>query len=77
MTAVLAGAREVIATRLAGKVEASYKDEKELVTTADQKSDAAILAVFQERLPAIDPEISFPSGRIGRHGQPRGENRGG
>jgi 3'-phosphoadenosine 5'-phosphosulfate (PAPS) 3'-phosphatase len=59
VTAVLAGAREVVEARLAGKVEASYKDEKELVTTADRKSDAAILAVFQERLPAIDPEISF------------------
>ncbi|HEY4084574.1 MAG TPA: inositol monophosphatase family protein [Bryobacteraceae bacterium] len=71
VTAVLAGAREVIATRLAGKVEASYKDEKELVTTADQKSDAAILAVFQERLPAIDPEISFhleESGITGNRG---------
>lgn len=59
MTAVLAGAREVVSARLAGTVEASYKDEKELVTTADQRSDAAILAVFQERLTAIDPEISF------------------
>jgi 3'-phosphoadenosine 5'-phosphosulfate (PAPS) 3'-phosphatase len=59
VSAVLAGGREVIATRLAGKVEASYKDEKELVTTADQKSDAAILAVFQKQLPPIDPEISF------------------
>jgi 3'-phosphoadenosine 5'-phosphosulfate (PAPS) 3'-phosphatase len=71
VTAVLAGAREVIATRLAGTVEASYKDEKELVTTADQKSDAAILAVFQERLPAIDPEISFhleESGVTGNRG---------
>lgn len=59
MSAVLAGAREVVAARLAGKVQASYKDEKELVTTADQKSDAAILEVFKKRLPAIDPEIAF------------------
>ena len=71
VTAVLAGAREVLATRLAGTVEASYKDEKELVTSADRKSDAAILAVFQERLPEIDPEISFhleESGVTGTHG---------
>jgi len=59
VTAVLSGAREVVAARLAGKVQAMYKDEKELVTTADQKSDAAILEVFRSRLTAIDPEISF------------------
>ncbi len=59
MSAVLSGGREVVNTRLAGKVVAQYKDEKELVTTADQKSDAAILTIFQSQLPKIDPEISF------------------
>lgn len=59
IAAVLSGAREILTVRLAGKVEARYKDAKELVTTADQKSDDAILAVFQQRLPAIDAGISF------------------
>ncbi len=59
MAAVLSGAREILAVRLAGKVETRYKDAKELVTTADQKSDDAILAVFRKRLTAIDAEISF------------------
>ena len=59
VTAVLRGGREILAVRQAGTVQARYKDEKELVTTADQKSDAAILAVFQSQLPAIDPAISF------------------
>ena len=59
VTAVLSGAREVVAARLAGQVQAMYKDEKELVTTADQKSDAAILEIFRSRLTAIDPGISF------------------
>lgn len=70
VTAVLSGAREIVAVRLAGKVQARYKDEKELVTTADQKSDAAILAVFQSRLTAIDPGISFHLEESGVTGMP-------
>jgi len=71
VTAVLAGAREIVTARLAGKVEAYYKDDRELVTTADQKSDAAILAVFQSKLTKIDPAISFhleESGQTGDRG---------
>lgn len=59
IAAALSGAREILAVRRAGKVEARYKDAKELVTTADRKSDDAILAVFQKRLPKIDTAISF------------------
>lgn len=59
VSAVLAGAREIVTVRLSGKVQALYKDEKELVTTADQQSDAAILSVFQKQLTPIDPAISF------------------
>ena len=59
MAAVLSGGSEILAVRRAGKVEARYKDAKELVTNADQRSDAAILSVFQKRMPAIDTEISF------------------
>ena len=50
LDAVLAGGREILAARLAGDVEARYKDAKELVTVADQRSDAAILTVFQSWL---------------------------
>lgn len=57
--AALVGAKEILAVRLSGKVQAMYKDAKELVTTADQKSDAAILNVFRSKFPPIDPEISF------------------
>ncbi len=71
IAAVLAGGREILGARLAGTVDARYKDAKEQVTLADEKSDAAILAVFQSRLPAIDPEISFhleESGVTGERG---------
>jgi 3'-phosphoadenosine 5'-phosphosulfate (PAPS) 3'-phosphatase len=70
VTAVLSGAREILAVRTAGKIEAHYKDATELVTTADQKSDAAILAVFQKRLPGIDASISFHLEESGITGAP-------
>ncbi|MBL8216369.1 MAG: hypothetical protein JNK87_36970 [Bryobacterales bacterium] len=57
--AVTRGAEQILAARQAGDVEAGYKDARELVTEADRRSDAAILATFQELFPAIDPEIAF------------------
>jgi 3'-phosphoadenosine 5'-phosphosulfate (PAPS) 3'-phosphatase len=68
--AVLAGAKEVLSARLSGNVQAMYKDAKELVTTADHKSDAAILNVFRSKLPPIDPEISFHLEESGKTGTP-------
>jgi 3'-phosphoadenosine 5'-phosphosulfate (PAPS) 3'-phosphatase len=54
--AVLAGASEVLTVRRAGLAEAHYKDAKELVTEADQRSDAAMRRLFEEELPSIqDP----------------------
>jgi 3'-phosphoadenosine 5'-phosphosulfate (PAPS) 3'-phosphatase len=76
VAAVLSGAREILAVRLAGDLDARYKDEKELVTTADQKSDAAILAVFQSRLAPIDPSISFHLEESGMTGTPCGKIAG-
>ena len=70
VAAVLAGGREIVAARLAGNVGARYKDAREFVTTADHQSDAAILAVFQSRLPAIDPAISFHLEESGVTGAP-------
>jgi 3'(2'), 5'-bisphosphate nucleotidase len=56
---VIRGAVEVLKTRREGAVVTDYKDAKELVTTADRRSDAAILHAFRARFPAIDPEIIF------------------
>lgn len=70
VAAVLAGGREIVAARLAGDVEARYKDARELVTEADRKSDAAILAVFERRLHAIDPAICFHLEESGVTGTP-------
>jgi 3'-phosphoadenosine 5'-phosphosulfate (PAPS) 3'-phosphatase len=57
--AVLRGAAAVVAARRDGLVAARYKDATELVTEADDRSDAAMRAVFEARLPAIDPSIAF------------------
>lgn len=70
--AVTRGAREVLRVKLGGALGAAYKDATELVTEADQRSDAAILAVFQDRFACLDPEIAFrleesgDTGAIGR-----------
>lgn len=66
--ACLAGAREVLAVRQSGSVGAKYKDAKELVTQADQRSDDVIRRIFAERLP---PTVSFTLEESGSSG-PRG-----
>jgi 3'-phosphoadenosine 5'-phosphosulfate (PAPS) 3'-phosphatase len=68
--AVVQGASEVVRTRIEGAVVTDYKDERELVTTADKRSDAAILSVFRERFPAVDPEIVFQLEESGFSGAP-------
>jgi 3'-phosphoadenosine 5'-phosphosulfate (PAPS) 3'-phosphatase len=45
--------------RGSGEFTGQYKDATELVTQADQRSDAAILSVFESRFRALDPTISF------------------
>jgi 3'-phosphoadenosine 5'-phosphosulfate (PAPS) 3'-phosphatase len=57
--AVLAGGVRVLDVQRRGAIGARYKDATELVTEADQQSDAAILSVLQRRFPSLDPEISF------------------
>jgi 3'-phosphoadenosine 5'-phosphosulfate (PAPS) 3'-phosphatase len=57
--AVSAGGVQILTARRDRTVVADYKDAKELVTTADRKSDAAILSIFRERFPRIDPAIAF------------------
>jgi 3'-phosphoadenosine 5'-phosphosulfate (PAPS) 3'-phosphatase len=57
--AVTAGTLEVLAVKRAGDVGAHIKHGRELVTEADQRSDAAILKVFTSRFPGVDPAIRF------------------
>jgi 3'-phosphoadenosine 5'-phosphosulfate (PAPS) 3'-phosphatase len=57
--AVIRGAAEVLSVRREGSVSARIKYGRELVTAADERSDAAILSVFRSRLPSIDSSISF------------------
>ena len=56
---VTSGAVEVLSVRGSGEFTGQYKDATELVTQADQRSDAAILSVFESRFRALDPTISF------------------
>jgi len=72
--AVLAGAREVVKARRAGDVDARFKDPTELITEADMRSDAAMLAVLESHRHALDAAISFrleESGMIGEPGSKR------
>ena len=56
---VTSGAVEVLSVRGSGECTGQYKDATELVTQADQRSDSAILSVFESRFRALDPTISF------------------
>ncbi len=70
--AVLAGGVRIIDVRRTGSIDARYKDATELVTEADQQSDAAILSVLTRSFRGLDPSISFHleesgvAGTIGR-----------
>jgi 3'-phosphoadenosine 5'-phosphosulfate (PAPS) 3'-phosphatase len=57
--ATVAGARAVLQARQHGGVTVRYKTAAELVTRADEESDAAMLAVLTPGLSAIDPSISL------------------
>jgi 3'-phosphoadenosine 5'-phosphosulfate (PAPS) 3'-phosphatase len=68
--AVLAGAAEVVRTRRSGAIDARFKDASELITEADTRSDAAMLAVFNARREALDPSISLRLEESGVVGEP-------
>ena len=53
------GAVQVLTVRASGEFTGQYKDATELVTQADQRSDAAILGIFESRFRALDPTISW------------------
>lgn len=57
--ACLRGGAEILAVRGEGGVATEYKSGVELFTTADTRSDAAMRAVFEARLPGIDPAIGI------------------
>ncbi len=61
--AAIRGAQEVLAVRREGLSEVEYKDAKELVTMADQRSDAAMRALFESRL---DSDIALALEESGR-----------
>lgn len=63
LDAVTAGSEAVLATRQEGPLHAEYKDAKELVTAADQRSDAAMRAIFEARL---EPGIAIALEESGR-----------
>jgi 3'-phosphoadenosine 5'-phosphosulfate (PAPS) 3'-phosphatase len=56
--AVLAGAARILETRRDG-LAARYKDRGELVTLADERSDAAMVAVFERRLASLTPAVGW------------------
>lgn len=68
--AVLAGARAVLDVRRNGGIDARYKEAAELVTAADERSDAAMLAVLEPGLARIDPEIGLRLEESGVSGTP-------
>jgi 3'-phosphoadenosine 5'-phosphosulfate (PAPS) 3'-phosphatase len=70
LDAVLAGGVEILQIQRRGGAGAQYKDATEVVTEADRAADAAILAIFKERFPAIDPSISFHLEESGVTGTP-------
>jgi 3'-phosphoadenosine 5'-phosphosulfate (PAPS) 3'-phosphatase len=57
--AALAGATAVVGARRRGAVAARYKTAAELVTDADEASDAAMLAILRPKLADIDPSITI------------------
>src|SRR5262245_11670400 len=68
--AVLAGARCVLDARRTGSVGTRYKTAAELVTDADEQADAAMRAILEARLHALDAGISLRLEESGSSGSP-------
>ena len=56
--AVLAGAAQILETRR-GVLTTRHKDGRELVTLADERSDAAMASVFERRLTTVAPGVGW------------------
>jgi fructose-1,6-bisphosphatase/inositol monophosphatase family enzyme len=65
--AVLAGASRVLETRRGPAFARRYKAGLELVTLADERSDAAMAAVFARRLASVTPAVGWHLEESGRH----------
>lgn len=59
IAACLEGGKAILTARHQGRVNGHIKYGKELVTEADILSNAAILKVFGDKFPLIDPDIYF------------------
>jgi 3'-phosphoadenosine 5'-phosphosulfate (PAPS) 3'-phosphatase len=57
--ATMAGARAILDVRRRGVLQARYKTAAELVTVADEASDAAMRAILEARLAELDPSITL------------------
>jgi 3'-phosphoadenosine 5'-phosphosulfate (PAPS) 3'-phosphatase len=68
VSAILAGGAAIIETKRSGTTEAHLKKARELVTAADERSDAAILEVLVREFGEIDREVSFHLEESGIHG---------
>jgi fructose-1,6-bisphosphatase/inositol monophosphatase family enzyme len=64
--AVVAGASQVLAVRGDASNVRRYKANDELVTLADERSDAAMSAVFAERLAKVAPGVGWHLEESGR-----------
>lgn len=64
--AVVAGASEILDVRGDGSTTRRYKANHELVTLADERSDAAMSAVFAERLARVAPNVGWHLEESGR-----------
>src|SRR5688572_12057031 len=64
--AVVAGASQILDVRGDGSNTRRYKANHELVTLADQRSDAAMTAVFAERLARVAPGVGWHLEESGR-----------
>jgi fructose-1,6-bisphosphatase/inositol monophosphatase family enzyme len=64
--AVVAGASEILDVRANVANTRRYKANRELVTLADERSDAAMSAVFAERLARVAPGVGWHLEESGR-----------
>src|SRR5689334_8817201 len=64
--AVVAGASQILDVRGSAANVRRYKANDELVTAADERSDAAMSAVFAERLSRVAPGVGWHLEESGR-----------
>lgn len=73
--AVLAGAARILQVRREAMTTRRYKALGELVTLADERSDAAMSAVFERHLPRLAPAVGWHLEESGLRGASRCRRR--